>query len=74
MTLMVLLAGCATRSTSAGSVGEQTFLGLVTVKDKSFAVPGETTFPLSANEISPNAERTGREVRLFWGLITYTDY
>ncbi|MCC5807384.1 MAG: hypothetical protein JJU00_13760 [Opitutales bacterium] len=69
--VVVVLAtsGCATADR-----GSQNAFGLIQSRPAHFAPPKDTTFAVSTKELVLREDPTGRETRLFWGLITITDY
>lgn len=70
---LVAFAGCATTPPGEGRQ-HVNVLGIVEVKERSFEDPGNLTFAVSEGDLIANKEPTGRQVKLLWGLITYTDY
>jgi hypothetical protein len=73
LTGLLVFAGCA--STAPGEPPQHVnVLGVFETSEANFVPPTGNTFHLSQNEVDQNPVRTGRQVKLFWGLITYTDY
>lgn len=70
---LLVFTGCA--STPPGEAPQHVnVLGIFETTEASFEPPTGNTFHVSQNEIDQNPERSGRKVKLLWGLITYTDY
>lgn len=67
------VSGCKTTEPGHGKSSVNVF-GIVETKEKSYEKPSGNTFELSSDSLPGNNDKSGRQVKLLWGLITYTDY
>ncbi len=67
--VLSVVSGCATADR-----GSQNAFGLIQSRPAHYAPPKDTTFALSTKELVLRDSPTGRETKIFWGLVTITDY
>ena len=72
--LLVLTSGCATRNTMSGGKETSVLGGAVTVATESFQPSPPTTLDVDTSKIAGKKGPSGKEVSLFWGLVTLRDY
>jgi hypothetical protein len=71
---MVLLPGCATKTTASGGKETHILGGAVSVADKSFQPTSPATLDTDTSKIVGKGDPSGKKVSLFWGLLTFHDY
>jgi hypothetical protein len=68
-----VFSGCATQKTRTGR--NNTFLGgALAVNTGYYQPPAPTTVDVDGTQLFGRVNPSGDQVKLLWGLVTYTDY
>lgn len=68
-----VFSGCVTQKTRTGR-NNNLGAGFVQVNTGSYMPSNPITIPIDGTQAFGRVNPSGDEVKLFWGLITYTDY